>query len=111
MKKITIQFLAVVLGVFVAAKFVDGVNVAGLYTAIIVAVMLGILNVLVRPLLVALTLPITILTLGLFLLVLNGFLFYFVGTIVKGFEVTGFMPAILGACIVSLVSWGIQKLQ
>ena len=111
MKKIIIQFLAVVLGVFLAAEFVNGVSVDGFYAAAVVAVVLGILNVLVRPLLVVLTLPITIVTLGLFIFILNGLLFYFVGTIVKGFIVTGFIPAILGALIVSLVSWGIQKLQ
>lgn len=111
MKKIVIQFLAVVLGVFLAAELVNGVSIDGLYAATVVAIVLGLLNVLVRPILIALTLPITIVTLGLFIFILNGILFYFVGTIVKGFYVTGFIPALLGALIVSLVSWGIQKLQ
>jgi putative membrane protein len=110
MEKILIRFIAVVLGLFLASHVVSGIVVTGLYPAIIVALVLGFLNLIVRPILVVLTLPITILTLGLFVFIINGLLFYFVGTIVKGFEVQGFVPALLGSIIVSVVSALIQKL-
>jgi len=110
MSKLIIRFLAVVLGLFVAAKFVNGVSVDSIYAASIVAVFLGLMNLTVRPVLVLFTLPITILTLGLFIFILNGLLFFFVGTIVKGFEVAGFWPAVLGSIVVSLISWLVQKI-
>lgn len=98
---------AALLGV---AYYVPGVGVENFYTALIVAVVLGLLNLVVRPLIVLLTLPITILTLGLFTLVINAGIFWFVSTFVKGFYVDGFVPAFLGALIVSVVSWLGQKL-
>ena len=81
-----------------------------LYTAIIVAVLLGVINMVVRPILVLLTLPLTILTLGLFLFVVNASLFWFVGSFVEGFVVEGFAAALLGSLIVSFVGWVTQKL-
>jgi putative membrane protein len=110
MGTLIIRFLTVVLALFVAAHLVSGINVDSLYTASIVAILLGLLNVLVRPILVLLTLPITILTLGLFVLVLNAALFWFVGSFVDGFDVDGFVPALLGTLIVSVLSWLVQKL-
>lgn len=110
MSNILLRFSSVVLGLFVAAYFIEGIMIDGLYPAIIVALILGVLNVIVRPILVVLTLPITILTLGLFIFIINGLLFLFVGTIVKGFEVNGFIPALLGSIVVSLVSALIHKL-
>jgi len=105
-----IRFLTVVLALFIASYYVPGIQVDSFYIAAIVAVLLGVLNLVVRPVLVVLTLPITILTLGLFLLVLNAGIFYFVGTFVHGFEVEGFMPALLGSLIVSTLSWLAHKL-
>jgi len=110
MNKMIVRFLAVVLGLFVAAELVSGVSIEGLYAAIIVAVFLGLMNILVRPVLVVLTLPITIVTLGIFIFVINALIFLFIGTIVKGFEVEGFVPALLGSLIVSTISWFIQKI-
>jgi len=110
MSKLVLRFLTVVLALFIAAHVVPGIEVDSIYTASIVAVLLGLLNLLVRPVLVVLTLPITILTLGLFILVLNAALFWFVGSFVEGFDVSGFLAALLGSLIVSVFSWFIQKI-
>ena len=83
----------------------DSIRVDGFYTAMIVAVILGLANAVIRPLLVLLTLPITIVTLGLFIFVINGLLFAFVASFVKGFTVTGFWPALFGAIAYGIISW------
>lgn len=110
MKKWTIHFLAVILGLFVAAYFVPGVSISGLYAAGVVAAVLGVMNLVIRPILVFLTLPITVVTLGLFIFVINALIFMFVGTVVKGFEVHGFVAALLGSLVVSIVSSVVQKI-
>ena len=110
MNKMIIRFLAVVVGLFIAAELISGVDIEGLYPAIIVAVFLGVMNIIVRPILVILTLPITILTLGIFIFVINATIFLFIGTIVKGFDVEGFIPALLGSIVVSTISWIVQKI-
>lgn len=83
---------------------VPGIHVAGFWSALIVALVLGILNALVRPILVLLTLPITFLTLGLSVFLLNALLVWLTSSIVKGFEVDGFVPALLAALILWLGS-------
>lgn len=110
MTRLLIRFLAAVLALLVAERLVQGISVDDLYTAAIVAVILGVLNLIVRPILVVLTLPITILTLGLFLLVLNATLFWFVGTFVEGFVVADFLSAFLGSLVVSIIGWLAHKL-
>ena len=104
MMKIVIKILIAAVGLLVAAYLVPGITVASIYIAIVTAVILGILNVLVRPILVILTLPITILTLGLFIFVINAMLFLFAATFIEGFAVDGFIAALLGSLIVSVVS-------
>ncbi len=93
------------LAILAVAYFVPGVAVTGFYTALIVALVLGLLNVIIKPILLILTLPITILTLGLFTFVINALLFWFVGTVIKGFTVEGFVPAFIGALIVTVIGW------
>jgi len=88
----------------VVAYLLPGITVASFGSALIAALVLGLLNMLVKPLLVLLTLPITILTLGLFLIVLNALLFWFAGSILKGFQVNGFWWAVVGALLYSLIS-------
>jgi putative membrane protein len=83
----------------------DSIRVDGLVTALIVAVILGLINAVIRPVLVLLTLPITILTLGLFILVINGLMFWFAAYFIKGFHVAGFWPALFGALAYSVISW------
>ena len=100
-----VQWLVNALGVLVAGYLVPGVSVASFYIAFIDAVLLGALNLLVRPILVVLTLPITFLTLGLFTFVINAFLFWFLSSFIQGFAVTGFFAAFFGALVVSVVSF------
>ncbi len=98
------------LAIMLAASIVPGIAVDGLVSALAAAVLLGLVNAFVRPVLLILTLPITLLTLGLFLLVLNGFCFWLVAWLVKGFHVAGFGSALLGALVVSVVSWIVTAL-
>jgi len=104
MYKLLTRFLIIVLALVIAARVVPGIHIDDLYTAALVTVVLGLMNLIVRPILVILTLPITILTMGLFVLVLNAGLFWFVGSFVEGFSVDGFIPAVLGSIIVSFAS-------
>ena len=72
--------------------------------------MLGLINTLVRPVLVLLTLPVTLLTLGLFIFVINGMLFWFAGSFVAGFRVDGFWAGVFGAIVYSMISWALSAL-
>jgi putative membrane protein len=86
------------------AYLYPGVTVEGFFAAMVAALVLGLVNALVRPLLILLTLPVTLLTLGLFLFVINAFLFWFAAEIVQGFKVTGFMAALIGSVLYSLIT-------
>lgn len=88
-----------------AVAFVlPGIVIATFWSAMLAAVVLGLLNTLVKPLLILLTLPITVVTLGLFLLVLNALMFWLAGSLFKGFQVEGFWWAVAGAVLYSLIS-------
>jgi putative membrane protein len=86
------------------------VQVDTFWTALIAALVLGLINTLIRPLLVLLTLPATLLTLGLFIFVINGLLFWWVGSFVNGFHVSGFWSGVFGAIVYSLISWVLASL-
>jgi putative membrane protein len=88
----------------------DSIRVDGFVTALITALVLGLINSLIRPALMLLTLPINILTLGLFTFVVNGLLFWFVASFVPGFTVGGFWPAVGGAVIYGIISWALSAL-
>jgi putative membrane protein len=90
---------------WVAAQLVPGFVIAGLTPLIFAALVLGIINAIVRPILVLLTLPLTLVTLGLFLFVLNAFCIWLTSRLVPGFQVETFGSALLGALVVSVVSW------
>ena len=105
-----IRVLVNILAIVVAAKLVRGIEVDGVLSAVAAGLLLGVVNAVVRPVLLVLTLPITLVTLGLFLLVLNGLCFWLVATVVKGFHVSGFWPAVLGALVVSVMSWVVTVL-
>lgn len=92
------------LALMLVAFLYSGVKIDGIFAALIAALVLGLVNAFIRPLLVLLTLPVTVLTLGLFIFVLNAFLFWFVAEIVKGFTVTGFMAALIGSLMFSMVT-------
>ena len=94
-----------------AIKYIlPSITVDSFVTALIVAVVLGLINTLIRPIFVLLTLPVTILTLGLFLFVINGLLFWAVGSFVPGFHVAGFWAGVFGAIIYSIISWALSSL-
>ncbi|MVW71406.1 MULTISPECIES: phage holin family protein [unclassified Bordetella] len=94
----------------IVAYLLPGITVVGFGSALIAALVLGLLNMLVKPVLVLLTLPITIVTLGLFLLVLNALLFWLAGSILKGFQVNGFWWAVAGALLYSIISGLLSRL-
>ena len=93
------------LGLWLASELVPGLHVEGGWTLVGAALLLGVVNAVVRPVLVVLTLPFTILTLGLFLLVINAGMLGLVAAMLDGFAIEGFGPAVLGALIVSATSW------
>jgi len=99
--KLLLSAIAVVIGAYV----IPGVTVNGYVTALIVALIMSLLNVTVKPLLTILTIPITILTLGLFLLVINVIIIYITDALISGFSVSGFLPALFFSLVVSLVNW------
>jgi putative membrane protein len=88
----------------------DSVRVGSFVTALIAALVLGLVNTLIRPLLVLLTLPVTVVTLGLFILVINGLMFWLVAQLIGGFEVAGFWSAVLAALLYSIISWALAGL-
>ncbi|MBI4121916.1 MAG: phage holin family protein [Parcubacteria group bacterium] len=94
----------------VLPQIVSGVSVSGWYTALITALILAILNTVIRPIVQILALPISVLTLGIFALVINALFFWFVSSFVDGFSVTGFWPAFWGALVMSIVSWATNAL-
>lgn len=98
------------LAVFVASRIVPGVQVASIPTIIIVAIVLGILNSIVKPILVFLTFPITVLTLGLFIFVINALIVLLAAWLVPGFKVNGFITALLVSIVISLVSWFLNSI-
>ncbi len=89
---------------------VPSIQVAGLGTALLVACVLGLINTLLRPLLILLTLPVTLLTLGLFIFVINAVLFQLAGNLVSGFDVGGFSSALIGSIAYSLISWALSSI-
>ncbi|MBX3693835.1 MAG: phage holin family protein [Steroidobacteraceae bacterium] len=92
-------------GLWLASSWVDGFSISTTGTLLIAAALLGVVNAVVRPIAVILTFPITIVTLGVFLLVINAGMVALVAAVLPNFTITGFWPALLGALIVSLVSW------
>jgi putative membrane protein len=100
-----IRMLITALGLWVASGIVPGLEIRGLGTLLGSALLLGFVNAVIRPLIVLLTLPITILTLGIFLLVVNAAMLGLVASFFDNFTISGLFPAILGSVIVSLVSW------
>jgi putative membrane protein len=92
------------------AYLMPSISVASFTTALVAALILGLVNTIIRPVLVVLTLPATILTLGLFIFVINGLLFWMVGSWIEGFRVDGFWAAVLGAIVYSIISWALSAL-
>jgi putative membrane protein len=107
-RSILLRWLITTLAICMVPYVVSGVSVEGFGAAMFAAAVLGILNSLVRPVLIILTLPLTVVTLGLFLLVINTLMFLLAGSIAPGFHVESFWSALFGSIIVSIVSWMIN---
>ena len=99
-----LRTLITMLGLFLASALVPGVSIAGVGTFILAAVLLGLVNAFVRPVAVLMTLPLTLLTLGLFLFVVNAAMFGLVAAMLDGFAVSGFWAAVFGTIVVSITS-------
>ena len=100
--KIAVRWLLLAAALLLVANLYPGVQVASFTSAMVAALVLGLLNALLRPILVLLTLPVTVLTLGLFLFVINALMFYFAASLLSGFNVTGFVAALVGSLLYSL---------
>lgn len=96
------------LALMLLPQLLSSIRVDSFYAALAAALFIGLVNALLRPLLILITLPVTILTLGLFALVINGLLFWFVASFVEGFHVGGFWSAFWGALIYGLLNWAIN---
>lgn len=108
--KLILIWLLNAIALLAVAYLVPDIHVAGFGAALVAALVIGLLNMLVKPLLVLLTLPITVLTLGLFILVINGVLFYAAGSWLEGFEVKTYLAGMIGAFVYSIISWLLSAL-
>ena len=103
--KLLIGWLLNALALLGVAYFVPGITVSNFTAALIAAAVIGLVNMLIKPILLILTLPVTIITLGLFIFVINGILFWLVGNFLDGFDVKTLMTGIIGAIVYSVISW------
>ena len=110
MLRLLVVWLINTVALVAVAYLMPSVSIASVSAALGAALVLGLVNALIRPILVLLTLPVTLLTLGLFIFVLNGLLFWMVGSFIEGFHVAGFWSGVLGAIVFSLVSWLLSAL-
>jgi len=110
MRGIFLRWLALTLAILLASHLITGIEASGFGAAFFAAAILGILNAFFRPILILLTLPINILTLGLFTFVINAIMLMMVSGVITGFTVRGFGPALLGSLLISLVSWLLTSL-
>jgi len=100
-----IRWLILTVAIIVASYLLEGIHISGFFSAFFAAAALGILNALFRPILIILTLPINILTLGLFTFIINALMLKMASGVIPGFEVYGFWTAVFGSLIISVVSW------
>ena len=100
-----LRFAITAIGLWIASVFVPGVSIDSPGTLLLAALLLGIVNAVIRPIVLLLTLPITLITLGLFILVVNAAMFGLVAVLLDGFHLSGFFAALFGALLVSITSW------
>ena len=105
MRGILVRWLFLTIAILLAAYLIDGIRIAGFPSAVLAAAVLGVLNAFFRPILFILTLPLTILTLGLFTFAINALILMMASGVIRGFEIDGFGSALLGALFISIVSW------
>ena len=109
--KTIIHWVVSTLAILITAYILPGVHVNGLLAAFVLAIVLGAINAILRPILIFLTLPLTVLTLGLFTLVINGVLVMLASYIVPGFVVVNFWWALLFGIVLSIISWALQMFE
>lgn len=109
MMYLVINFLGTVFAVMAAAEFVPGFFISDFTTAAVVAVLLGIIGITIRPILLLLTLPINLLTLGLFSFVINAGILWTLARFIEGFDIDGFIPALLGGVVIALIQWLVHR--
>lgn len=102
------RWVVLTFSIAVASYLVKGFQVESLFSALLAGAILGFLNLFFKPILILLTLPINILTLGLFTLVINAILLKMASGIVPGFEIVGFWPALLAGLLISIVNWAVN---
>ena len=110
MLRLLVVWLINTVALVAVAYLMPSVSIASFAAALVAALVLGLVNAVIRPILVLLTLPVTLLTLGLFIFLINGLLFWAVGSFIEGFHVAGFWSGVLGAIVFSLVSWALSAL-
>ncbi len=110
MKGLFIRWLMLTVAIMAAAYVLDGIEIKGFFSAFFAAAILGILNALLRPILLLITLPLNILTLGLFTFVINALMLMMASGVIAGFHVQGFWWAVVGSLIISAVSWLLTSL-
>lgn len=103
--RLVLRTLVGMIGLWLAATFVPGATIEDNATLLVAALIMGVVNAVVRPLVFVMTLPVTFLTLGLFLLVVNAAMFSLTAWFIDGFTVAGFWPAVFGAVVLGLVNW------
>lgn len=108
MRGLMVRWAVSAFALLLTAALLPGIRVGGVFSAFVAAAFLGIFNALLRPVLLILTLPINILTLGLFTLVINGLMLQLVASVIKGVEIDGFGWAVLGSLILGLISWAVN---
>jgi len=105
MKGFLFRLIITALGLWAAATIVPGVSITGVGNLIVAALLLGLVNAVIRPVILILTLPLTVITLGLFILVVNGISLTLVAWLMPGFTISGLVAAVLGSIVVGLTSW------
>ena len=110
MTGLLVRWVINALGLLLIANIIENITLQGFGAALIAVLVLGIVNAVIRPILLLLTLPLNILTLGLFTFVVNGFILYMVASVVDGFQINGFLAAIVATILLSLISTLANKL-
>jgi putative membrane protein len=108
--KMLLQFIATTITIYLAAKLVPGIHLSNLQTALLFSLVLGILNILVKPLILLLTLPVNIMTLGLFTIIINAFMLILTAAFVSGVQIDSFLSAILFSLAISVIGWFLNLL-
>lgn len=107
--KIILRWIILSVAVWLTTKIISGISVDPIWTALIVGACLTLFNMFVKPIIKILTLPINLITLGLFSLVINGAVFWYMGKFIDGFTVSTFWSAFIGALVVSIINWILSK--